>query len=501
MSRSKGVSRYNPRRHPHLYEINTWAWLEDLSARKGSTITLGTVPEAEWDQLRELGFDLVWLMGIWKRSPAGRRIVRTDSSCFNVYDGALPGWTVNDVVGSPYSIRDYHPDPRLASWDEIDAVRRSLHARDMRLILDFVPNHTALDHPWISAHPDYYVQGVLQDFRKDPAAFFLVERDSSTFFVARGKDPYFPPWSDTAQLNYYNPATREAMLDVLAQLAQHCDGARCDMAMLSLNDVFGKTWGPLVGAFAVPQEEFWSTAIATVPDFIWIGEVYWEMESRLQQLGFDFTYDKGLYDCLLDGQARGVRSRLAADTSYQNKAVRFLENHDERRSATAFGKEKLPAVVTLGSTLPGMRFYHQGQLEGKKQHLPIQLRRAAAESPDEQVEALYRKLLAISREKAFHQGEWRLLEARSAGDPSFDNLIAYEWRLSTTLKVVVVNLGKSHSQGSVLLDAPLDRSTMYRVRDELHEKNYEWRGRDLIEGGLFVRLEGYQSQILDVSPK
>jgi hypothetical protein len=502
MPPSNGSRPPKLRRHPHLYEINTWAWLEELSARNGKRVTLGTVPSAEWDRLRELGFDLVWLMGVWKRSPAGRRIARTDPSNFGGYDAALPGWTMSDVVGSPYSVQDYRPDPRLGSWDEIDAVRRRLHARDMKLILDFVPNHTALDHPWIDAHPEYYVQGTLADFRKDPAAFFLSERGDSALFIARGKDPYFPSWADTAQLNYYNSATRDAMLRVLGLLADHCDGARCDMAMLLLNEIFGETWGSLVSAFPVPQEEFWSGAIAALPGFVWIGEVYWEMERRLQQLGFDFTYDKGFYDCLLEGRVPAIRNRLSeADIVYQYKAVRFVENHDERRSAAAFGKEKLPAVATLVSTLPGMRFYHQGQFEARMLHLPIQLRKAAEESPDEQIQALYRKVLDIARRDAFHEGDWRLLEASSAGDCSFDELIAYEWRLSETLKIVVVNLSINRSQGSIILDSALDPSVTYGISDELNNDKYERRGRDLTEEGLLVRLQGYHSQVLDISPK
>lgn len=485
------------RSHPHLYEISTWVWLEDLSARQGRTVTLETVPEEEWNRLRDLGFDLIWLMGVWKRSAVGRRIARSDSSLFGNYDGALPGWTMSDVVGSPYSIRDYCPDPRIGTWAALDTVCEKLHARGMRLILDFVPNHTAPDHPWVETHPEFYVQGTLRDFRTNPAAFFLAECCDTTFFIARGKDPYFPAWRDTAQLNYFNPATRRAMLDILSQLARHCDGARCDMAMLSLNNVFGKTWGSLVSAFPAPHEEFWSAAIDAFPEFIWIGEVYWDMECRLQQLGFDFTYDKRLYDCLLGGDAHAVRGRLAADIAYQKKTVRFLENHDERRAAAAFGQEKLSAAATLIATLPGMRFYHQGQLEGKKLHLPVQLRRTAAEAPDERAQSLYGKLLAISQHEAFHRGEWRLLQIRSSGDASFDNLIAYQWQLAAELKIVVVNLSPEVCQGTIRLEYPIDASSTYRLRDELDDEIYNWRGRDLSETGLFVRLGVYQSHILN----
>jgi glycosidase len=484
------------RRNPHLYEINTWAWLEDLSAREGTPVTLRTVPDKEWDRLHDLGFDLIWLMGVWKRSPTGRRLMRTEASNFGLYDQTLPGWTMSDVVGSPYSIQDYTPDPHLGTWEEIDAVRQKLHARHMYLVLDFVPNHTAPDHPWVESHPEYYVQGTLREFRKDPAAFFLAERGDSSLFIARGKDPYFPPWADTVQLNYYNPLTREDMLGVLRRVAEHCDGARCDMAMLPLNDIFGNTWGPLISAFPTPKEEFWSEALAALPGFIWIAEAYWDLEWRLQQLGFDYTYDKRLYDCLLNGQVDVLKSRLASDVLFQSKLVRFLENHDERRSLTAFGKQRLPAAATLIATLPGMRFYHQGQLEGKRLQLPIPLRQAAPEEPDEPIEALYRKLLTLSHEQIFHQGDWRLLEVHPSGNLPPANLVAYEWRLASERKIVVVNLGPQGSEGSIRLDGSIVGSATYRVLDELNDKLYDWRGSDLIREGLFVRLEGYQSHVL-----
>jgi hypothetical protein len=493
------ASRLKLPSHPQLYEINAWAWLEGLSRRAGKMLTLGQVPDTEWDALGNLGFDLIWLMGIWKRSPAGRRILRTDPSCWPAYDAALPGWSLDDVVGSPYSIQDYTPDPRFGSWNDIDSVCDQLRARNMRLILDFVPNHTAPDHPWVAEHPEYYIQGVLRDFRKNPAAFFIAESGGSTCLVARGKDPYFPPWPDTAQLNYYNPATREAMLAVLRHVAGHCDGARCDMAMLSLNDVFARTWGPLLAGFAPPSSEFWPAAIAAVPGFIFIGEVYWDMERRMQQLGFHFTYDKQLYDRLLSGTAREIRSYLKADLGYQGRLVRFLENHDEARSAFAFGRERLPALATLLATLPGMRFYHQGQLEGSKVHLPIQLCRAADEPCDLQIQALYKKLLAISREEIFHQGEWQLLEVEPAGDPSFDSLVAFQWRSGETLRVVIANLSAALAEGNVRLDGHVSARAHYRCFDLLNDRNYEWAGQDLAESGLFVRLEAWRSHIFDIS--
>ncbi|MGH9404431.1 MAG: alpha-amylase family glycosyl hydrolase [Terriglobia bacterium] len=493
------------RKHPHLYEIPAWSWLEELGARERKNINLGSVPESEWDRLKSLGFDFVWLMGVWKRSPIGRRLMRTDPAQFLDYDAALPGWTLDDVVGSPYSVEDYAPDPRMGTWADLDAVRDRLHARGMKLILDFVTNHTGLDHPWIAAQPQYYIQGELTDFRRNPPAFFLSENGGATRLIARGKDPYFPPWPDTAQINYFNPEAREAVLGVLRAIASHCDGVRCDMAMLCLNDVFARTWGPLLSGFTAPRDEFWTGAVSALPGFVWLGEVYWDLEWRMQQLGMTFTYDKRLYDKLRSDSAGEVRDHLKADVAYQSRLARFLENHDEARSAAVFGPEKLPAAATIVATLPGLRFYHHGQLSGKKLHLPIPLARAAPEPPNGQIQALYQKLLEITRDDAFHSGEWELLETCPGGDPTFDNLIAYRWRAGAALKIVAVNLSGTPARGNIRLDGALknlfDDSRSYVFHDQLSDRSYEWAGADLDRTGLFVRLDAHQSHIFDVQPQ
>ena len=117
------------------------------------------------------------------------------------------------MVGSPFSIQDYSPDPRIATAESLSEVHNQLRKRGMGLILDFVPNHTGFDHGWMAQHPDRYIQGSEDDFRRDPAAFYLLEsEDDEHLFVARGRDPYFAPWSDVAQLNYFNPECREGMI-------------------------------------------------------------------------------------------------------------------------------------------------------------------------------------------------------------------------------------------------------------------------------------------------
>ncbi|MGH9702161.1 MAG: alpha-amylase family glycosyl hydrolase, partial [Candidatus Acidiferrales bacterium] len=302
------------RPHPHLYEINTCVWLESVSRREGRNLSLAEVPDHDWDELATLGFDLVWLMGVWERSPLGRKMAQTDPHLFPLYEKALPGWHPDQVVGSPYSIRDYSPDPRIGSWSDLAAARQELNSRDMGLILDFIPNHTGLDHVWVDSHPEYYIQATVQELDENPSLYYSIERNGQQpLILARGRDPYFPPWKDLAQLNLFHPGARTALLSEIQKISQHCDGVRCDMAMLVLADVFAKTWNQFLANFPRPAREFWSESISASPDFIWLAEVYWGMEQRLQNLGFDFTYCKGFYDLLRDERpAAEMRAHFTA---------------------------------------------------------------------------------------------------------------------------------------------------------------------------------------------
>lgn len=493
---------FSYRLHPHLYEINTLSWLEELSAKYGHPITLATVPPAEWDQIASLGFDFVWLMGVWQRSAVGRRFFQTDASSFPGFDQALPAWKLSQIVGSPYSVRQYQPDPRIGSWADLDRARQELRARRIGLILDFVANHTAPDHPWVAAHPEYFIQGSQDAFRKDPSAFYLVETDAEPILFAHGRDPYFPPWRDVLQLNYFEPLARAALIAELREISNHCDGVRCDMAMLVLNDIFARTWGELLRDRKAPPREFWSEAVAALPkEFVWLAEVYWNCEAPIQSLGFQFTYDKGLYDSLHDGHIDEIHTRLAANLAAQSHATRFLENHDEDRAAVAFGSEKLEAFGTLIATLPGMRFYHHGQLDGRKIHLPMPLAVAAPEKPDAATRAFYERILKLSNDPVFHSGQWSLLEVISAGDDSFRNLVAYQWLSGDSRKVVVVNLSGITSQGRVRFPNGISASQQYTFLDLLHDISYPRSGAEITASGLYVRLDAFCAHLFSLTPQ
>jgi hypothetical protein len=486
--------------HPHLYEINTWPWLDELSRRAGRNQTLASVPDKDWDRIRRHGIDIVYLMGIWRRSVLGRQLALTDPSLADVFDRALPGRTAGDVAGSAYCIAAYEPDPRIGTWDDLADVRAKLHARGMKLMVDFVPNHTGFDHPWVSEHPDRYVQRDESAFHRCPDAFRAVETPAGDVrFIACGRDPCFAPWTDVAQLDYSSAETRAAMADVLRLLAVHADGARCDMAMLVLSDVFGCTWNGCLRS-PMPDREFWTEARAAVPGFTLLAEVYWDLEWRLQQLGFDFTYDKRLYDRLLHCSPADVRGHLLADADYQRRSARFIENHDEPRSAAEFG-DRVRAAATVMSTLPGLRFFHQGQFEGRTTRLPVQLGRWSDEPANQDLGRFYEQLLAAADDDLLHSGEWRLLDVHPAGDGSSADLVAWRWVGEEGIRIVAVNLGGRSAQGLVQISAELpghpDGDTVV-FEDQLDGRQYPWSRKAIAENGLYVKLGKGAAHILRV---
>jgi glycosidase len=515
------------RKNPRLCEIPALVWLSDVSRRFSRPVTLGTVPENVWDELAAQGWDFIWLMGVWERSPSGAALMLANDAARKSFDQALPGWTPEQVTGSPYAVHRYEPDPRVGTWADLDRARASLNKRGIGLMLDFVGNHTALDHPWTRDHPEYYIQGSEADFARDPASYFAVETAAGRrAILAHGRDPYFPPWADVAQLDFFSEAMRAAQIAQLAKIAAHCDGLRCDMAMLMLNDVFARTWASHLASRQPPAQEFWTQARPVAPGMLWLAEVYWGLEPRLLEMGFQFAYDKSLYDLLRNSDGAGIASRLRALEAMQPRLAHFLENHDEARAAEVFGapslradgsdtvlpgdsgeeKRNLTAAAALIATLPGMRFFHYGQLQGCRIHLPIELSAQApdtAATGDASIRAFYRKLLAITAAPGFHDGAFLLLEVTSDTDGTFANLTAYEWRLGDEHWVIVANPGGATAQGRVHFPdgiAPgIEVGGQYVFADELNGPRYLRDGTEISNQGLYIRLDAFQAHIFRVS--
>lgn len=494
------------RKHPIVYELNTWTWLNRLTQETGHPVSLANVSEAELGRLSEPGFDGLWLMGVWRRSPASRQIGRQCAELQDAHRAALPDFAPEDVVGSAYSIYDYSVDPALGGDAGLESFRKRLQARGLGLILDFVPNHLSTDHAWTLEHPGRFVQGSEADFTRDSRSFFRAGKPPNSQILAHGRDPYFPSWTDTAQLDYRRAITQQAMAGVLMSIAARCDGVRCDMAMLVNQDTFLGTWG---GSFELSQPEFWLNAIPQVraqyPDFLFAAEVYWglEQEEKLLRFGFDFTYDKRLYDLLRQGDAGAVRSRLHEDDAvYQGGLVRFVENHDEERARTAFGPLRSRAAAALALGLPGMRLVHEGQIEGHQRRLPVRLGRRKLEPPDPDLASFYRRLFRALRDPVFQDGLWRSIEPRqvAADNGSSHNFVAYRWGCDSSYRLAAVNLSSERAQCFLPLDLPSLAGKMWWLEDLLSEARYHRDGSQLLSAGLYLDVPGYGYHLFRIIP-
>ncbi len=449
--------------HPLVYEINTWVWLADLSRRYGQPLTLASIPSEEYDALARWGFDAVWLMGVWERSPAARELARRPL-LLEEYRRALPDIVPEDVVGSAYAIHRYVVDAFLGGPEGLAVCRAELARRGLGLLLDYVPNHVAMDHPWLTDYPECAVQGDPILLSRDPITFFAGPRHGSV--IAHGRDPFFPAWSDTAQLNIFAPVTRQLARKTLEQLAGQCDGVRCDMAMLLLNRVFASTWRGYVG---VPlAQEFWAEVIPAIkanhPAFLFIAEAYWETEGELQALGFDYTYDKGFYDALRGGNLGRVRGALSRPLAEQARMLHFVENHDEDRAVVAFGPERSLAAAALTTLAPGMRLLHEGQLAGWRVKVPVQLGRRLPEATDLLIEPLYRALLAEAHQPVYHDGSFLFLPGVAAQN---ERVLAYCWLMQDEWRLVIVNLGDQAARVSVALGNVLPDGNVLAAREVL----------------------------------
>ena len=415
--------------HPILYEINTRCWLRELSDQLRRPITLATVPDEQFAGWQRLGFTHIWLMGVWTTGPRARALAFNEPNLRRAFNELLPGWREEDVAGSPYSISDYSVPSVLGGDAGLKQFRARLHRAGMKLVLDFVPNHLGFDHAWPRERAELFVQSPAQ-----VEGTFAQETPAGRRWIAHGKDPYFPHWTDVAQLDYRNPKTRQTMQELLLSVAARCDGVRCDMAMLLLNDVFARTWERFPIPGEAPTEEFWGQAVPAVkqayPDFLFLAEVYWGLEAGLQSLGFDYTYDKQLYDDLFWRNSMGPQKRLQElYPGFVAACAHFLENHDEPRIAPALSlpEHRAAALVILG--LPGMRFLHEGQLTGARIKVPVQLGRRPKETPQPAIQQMYDSLLTKLAITAVGRGSAEILSPREAwaGNWTAHSFVVVQW--------------------------------------------------------------------------
>ncbi|MDH3649322.1 MAG: alpha-amylase family glycosyl hydrolase [Saprospiraceae bacterium] len=490
-------------RYPTTYQINTRVWIRQFD--KGSISTLGDIPDKVWAGLAKKGINYVWLMGIWETTKSSIEMYCFHPDLKAAYTDTNPNWEKQHVTGSPYAIDDYQVSPTLGSMDDLLTVRDRLNHHGMGLILDFIPNHFNAHSSLINDNSEVFLQVRQDQFEQDKHTFY--ERNG--LFLAHGKDPYFSAWTDTVQLNYFQAATHRFMLSKLAEVAAVCDGVRCDMAMLLLPDVVSKTWGHLYDSQPV---DFWSSAIDEIkkryPDFIFIAEVYWGKQYELQLLGFDFTYDKDTLDFLLSGDTGALAQHLQADPSYQQKLVRFIENHDEPRSIESLGELRSRAAATLMATIPGMRLVQDGQWEGLRIRPPVQLSIEANELPCPCTLSNYLKTdgtMGCACQQAFYQqltksvdnstiknGSWHWMPTSVPG------LVAYMIRLEDSTKLILINYTEQTIDGDI--PNVLTKEGKIELSDELNELPTTWLTQNSENpSSLHATMPPFKSAILDIS--
>jgi hypothetical protein len=493
-------------RRPLLFQVNTRILLNERARELKRPATLDDVPDRLLDDLVEKGFAWVWFLGVWTTGPAARAVSRSRPDWRESFRKDLPDLRDEDITGSPFAIQAYDVAPEYGGEAALKRLRGRVEKRGLKLLLDFVPNHVSPDHPWVSAHPEYFIEGAEADLARAPANWGRPAAARGRV-LAYGRDPYFPGWPDTVQLNYLHPGLREAMQRELLRVAERCDGVRCDMAMLVLPDVFRRTWGdranPRDGSAPVDRP-FWPDATARVrerhPGFLFMAEVYWDLEWTLQEQGFDFTYDKRLYDRLVHGEARAVQEHLWAVPRFQERSARFLENHDEPRAAAVFGtgdRHEAAAVITF--LVPGLRFFHEGQFDGRKVHVSMHLGRRPDDPPVPELRAFYDRLLAVLARDEAHEAAWRLCECRAAweGNTTWDRFVVLSWDGLSGRLLAAVNYGPTQAQ--CWTQFPFEGlGGRFVLRDLLSDVRYERDGSQLASAGLYLDMPPWGRHVFAV---
>jgi glycosidase len=487
-----------PPRYPALFQINTRVWLNRLSRESGKRVSLAEIDDATLDGFAEHGFDWIWLLSVWQTGTAGRAVSRGNPQWRTEFMAILPDLTEDDICGSGFAITAYTASDALGGERALAQFREKLARRGIKLLLDFVPNHTAPDHPWVKAHPDYYVEGSQEALAAAPQNYLRVQTDRGPKILAYGRDPNFPGWPDTVQLNYANPDLQAARVDELIAIAGKCDGIRCDMAMLLLPEIFQRTWG-------ITPEPFWPKATAAVhakyPAFTFMAEVYWDLEWALQQQGFDYCYDKRLYDRLRDGHAGPIRGHLLAGLDYQDKLARFLENHDEPRAASEFPWPQHQAAAIITYFSPGLRFFHRGQFEGARLRVPTHLCRGPVEATDPEITAFYTRLLRLLKTSAFRDGGWSQLQPQPAwaGNCTSGDFVAYAWADDKEgSHLVVINYAGHQGQCRLVLPFPEFLGRRVRLADMMGAEVYDRDGDELLDRGLYIDLAPWHYNVFEL---
>ncbi len=554
--------RYSPDQEwmPRLVLIakNIYVWLDQLSRKYQRQITrLDQIPDEELDLLARRGFTGLWLIGLWERSRASRKIKQRMGQA--------------DAVASAYSLYSYDIAADLGGWETLANLRWRAWQRGIRLAADMVPNHMGIDSIWLIEHPDWFlsvdqppylsytfnsenlsddprVAIVLEDHyhdRSDAAVVFKLHHyeTNRTRYVYHGNDGTSFPWNDTAQLNYLNPEVREAVIQTILNVARNFPIIRFDAAMTLVKRHIQRLWFPEPGAGgAIPSraehgmtraefdaampEEFWRQVVdrvaAEVPDTLLLAEAFWLMEGYfVRTLGMHRVYNSAFMHMLRDEENAkyrlAIKNTLEFDPRILQRYVNFMNNPDEKTAAEQFGKgDKYFGVCVLLCTLPGLPMFGHGQIEGFYEKYGMEYRRARWEEiPDEGFIHYHEQIIfpLLHRRRLFAGVENFFLYDLFTPEGTVDeNVFAYSNRLGDDRALVIYHNRFANTQGWIRLsaarlqDGRLQRVSLAKglglpaqgfviVRDSIAHREHIRSCQELAEKGLYVELGAYQCHV------
>ena len=423
-------------------------WLDQLTKQYGYSITrLDQIPDAELDKLRDEGFTGLWLIGLWERSNASKRI---KVLCGNP-----------EAAASAYSLYDYNIAANIGGWDALSNLRQRLWARGIRLASDMVPNHTGMDSDWVMNKPDLFVQRRDNPFPQytftgenlshDPRTSIFLEdhyyskndcavvfkrvdnQTGDTRYIYHGNDGTGLPWNDTAQIDFLNPAAREEVIQEILHVARNFPIIRFDAAMVLAKKHIRRLWYPEPGHGgdiatrsetglstqqfndAIPNE-FWREVVdrvaKEVPDTLLLAEAFWMMEGYfVRTLGMHRVYNSAFMNMLKKEENQKyretVKNTITFDPQVLKRYVNFMNNPDEETAIAQFGDgDKYFGCCTLMVTMPGLPMFGHGQIEGFTEKYGMEYTKAYKDEKPSQylVDRHWREIFPLMKKRYLFSG-------------------------------------------------------------------------------------------------
>ncbi len=548
-----------------LMAKSVYVWLDQISRWYGRPVhKLNEIPDQELDRLAQWGVTGLWLIGLWERSESSRLIKQ--------YMGNP------EAAASAYALRDYRIADDLGGEDAWQNLSERAGQRGIRLASDMVPNHMGIDSRWVIEHPEYFLQldhppypaysftgGDLCDHpgvairiedgywnHSDAAVVFqrMDEGTGQTRYIYHGNDGTSMPWNDTAQLNFLLPEVREAVIQVILDVARRFPIIRFDAAMTLAKKHFHRLWFPQPGdAGAIPSRaehglskpdfdqvfplEFWREVVdrvaTEVPDTLLLAEAFWLMEGYfVRTLGMHRVYNSAFMNMLkMEDNAKyrqTVKNVLEFSPEVLKRFVNFMNNPDEKTAVEQFGKgDKYFGCMLLLVTMPGLPMLGHGQIEGFSEKYGMEYRKAYwNEDIDRDMVARHeREIFPLMRRRHLFSGSenFALFDFHSDGGWVDENVFAFTNRHGSERALIIFNNSYESTSGTLRLSTAINTGSgpdpyliqrtltqsldmdaapgsWYIMRDHIDGLEYLRSGDELADRGFHTQLNGYQYRAL-----